>query len=209
MTDGGADVLKEAQPYAQDMIDAFNQIGTPAAAPVTAKGHAGTTTTTTVPTEAHGNVDVNVLNASSNVSDLARSTATALTAQGFTVTQIADASSPLAAGAPSEILYGPSGYEAALTLDSVLSGPVTYVSDSSLSGQTVTLMVAGSELTVTGGAGAGASTTTTATGGSTTTTTIPSDVYTNTQSEPWNPVPCTLGQSTQASPSTTTTLKKR
>ena len=27
VTDGGADVLKEAQPYAQNMIDAFNQIG--------------------------------------------------------------------------------------------------------------------------------------------------------------------------------------
>ena len=37
VTDGGADVLKEAQPYAQNMIDAFNQIGTaaaPAATPV-------------------------------------------------------------------------------------------------------------------------------------------------------------------------------
>ncbi len=72
VTDGGADVLKEAQPYAQDMIDAFNLIGTPAALPVTAKGHAGTTTT--VPTEAHSSVDVNVMNASS-VSGIAHSTA--------------------------------------------------------------------------------------------------------------------------------------
>jgi hypothetical protein len=160
-----------------------------------------------VPPLPHGAVDVNVLNAS-NVSDIAHTTATALTAQGFTVAQIADASTPLAPGEPSEILYGPSGYGAALTLDSVLRGPVTYVSDSSLRGQTVTLMVAGSALTVTGASAAGATTTTTVSGGSTTTTTIPADVYTNTQPEPWNPFPCTLGQSTQASPSTTTTLKK-
>jgi LCP family protein required for cell wall assembly len=41
----------------------------------------------------------------------------------------------------------------------------------------------------------------------TTTTTIPADVVTNTQPEPWNPYPCTLGQSTQASPHTATTPK--
>jgi LCP family protein required for cell wall assembly len=203
-TDGGAAVLKLAQPYAQDMIDAFNAIGTPAAAPVTATGHTGTATT--VPTEAHGVVDVNVQNASS-VSDLAHTTASALTAQGFKVAQIADAASPLAAGAPSEILYGPSGFGAALTLDSVLSGPVTYLADSSLRGQTVTLLIAGSALSVTGASGAG--TTTTTPGGTTTTTTIPSDVYTNTQLEPWNPFPCSAVPSTQASPSTTTTHKVR
>jgi hypothetical protein len=41
----------------------------------------------------------------------------------------------------------------------------------------------------------------------TTTTTIPPDVYTNTQKEPWNPFPCTLGATTQASPQTPTTVK--
>jgi hypothetical protein len=41
----------------------------------------------------------------------------------------------------------------------------------------------------------------------TTTTTIPSDVYTNTQPEPWNPYPCTPGATTQAVPSTTTTVR--
>ena len=75
-TDGGASVLKLAQPYAQDMIDSFNAIGTQPAAttPVAtpAKGkHA--TTTTTVPTEAHSQVLVNVLNAST-VNDIAHST---------------------------------------------------------------------------------------------------------------------------------------
>ena len=209
-TDGGASVLKLAQPYAQNMIDSFNAIGTQPAAttPVTtpAKGkHA--TTTTTVPTEAHSQVIVNVLNAST-VNDIAHSTATALTAQGFKVAEIGDASSQLAAGGPSEILYGPTGYEAALTLDSVLSGPVTYVADSTLSGQTVSLLIAGSQLTVTGSSSTGSSASTTTTGPTTTTTTtIPSDVYTNTQSEPWNPYPCTLGQTTQAAPTTTTTVE--
>ena len=135
-TDGGASVLKQAEPYAQNMIDSFNAIGMQPAAttPVTtpAKGrHGATTTPTTVPTEAHSEVSVNVLNAST-VNDIAHSTAAALTTQGFEVAQIGDASSQLTAGGPSEILYGPTGYEAALTLDSVLSGPVTYVADSNL-----------------------------------------------------------------------------
>ena len=89
---------------------------------------------------------------------------------------------------------------------------MTYVPDSSLSGQTVSLLVAGSQLSVTGlghGPAPGSTTTTVPTGPTTTTTTtIPADVYTNTQPEPWNPYPCTLGQSTQASPNPTTTTVK-
>jgi hypothetical protein len=82
--------------------------------------------------------------------------------------------------------------------------------DPSLGGQTVSLLIAGSQLTVTGSPKGGATTTTTSPGPTTTTTTtIPSDVYANTQLEPWNPFPCTLGQATQASPRTTTTLQKR
>ncbi len=214
-TDGGASVLKLAEPYAQNMIDSFNAIGTqppattPATTPAKGKGkgkHTASTAPTTVPTEAHSQVSVNVLNAST-VNGIAHTTATALTAQGFTVAQIGNASSQLAGGDPSEILYGPAGYEAALTLDSALSGPVTYVADSNLSGQTVSLLIAGSQLTVTAsstGAPASAATTGPTT---TTTTTIPGDVYTNTQPEPWNPSPCTLGQTTQAAPRTTTTVK--
>ena len=207
-TDGGASVLKLAQPYAQNMIDSFNDIGTQPAAtsPVTTPGK-HTATTTTVPMEAHDQVSVNVLNAST-VNDIAHSTATALTAQGFEVAQIGDASSQLTPGGPSEILYGPSGYRAALSLDSVLSGPVTLVADSDLSGQTVSLLIAGSQLTVTGSSSNGSTTTTTTGPTSTTTTTIPGDVYTNTQTEPWNPYPCTLGQTTQATPTTTTTVKR-
>jgi hypothetical protein len=208
-TDGGASVLKLAQPYAQNMIDSFNAIGTQPPVTTTSKGkHTTTTTTTTVPTEAHSKVSVNVLNAST-VDGIAHSTATALSAQGFTIAQIGDASTQLTAGGPSEILYGPTGYEAALTLDSVLSGPVSYVADSSLSGQTVSLLIAGSGLAVTGSSSAGSPSTTTSTGPTTTTTTtIPGDVYTNTQPEPWNPYPCTLGQTTQAAPSTTTTAAR-
>ena len=85
-----------------------------------------------------------------------------------------------------------------------MSGPVTLVPDSSLTGPTVSLLIAGSQLSVNGSATAGTTTTTAPTGPTTTTTTtIPGDVYTNTQSEPWNPSPCTLGQPTQATPTTT------
>jgi LCP family protein required for cell wall assembly len=200
VTGGGADVLKEAQPYGQNLIDAFNQIRT---AP--AKGSTTTSTTTTVPTEAHSRVGVDVLNASTE-NGIAHATALALTTQGFHVDEISDASTRLTAGGPSEILYGPSGSEAAHTLASVLSGPVTLVPDPSLSGQTVSLWLSGSPLAVTG------STTTTTTSVPTgpttsTTTTIPSDVYTNQQLEPWNPSPCTLGQPTQATPKPTTAPK--
>ncbi len=195
-------MLREAQPYAQNMINAFNAIGStppPTTTTTVAKG-GKTTTTTTTPTEAHGLVGVNVLNAST-VNGIAHTTALALTAQGFHIDEIGNASTPLTAGAASEILYGPSGAEAAHTLASVLSGPVTLVPDPSLTGATVSLLIAGSQLTVTGSSAGGTTTTTTTT--APTTTTIPGDVYTNTQSEPWNPSPCTLGQPTPTTPTTT------
>jgi LCP family protein required for cell wall assembly len=203
VTDGGADVLQEAQPYAQNMISAFNAIGTTPPTTTTttvAKGKAGKTTTTAVPTEAHGLVSVDVLNAST-VNGIAHSTALALTTQGFHVNEIGNAATPLSAGAASEIRYGPSGTEAAHTLASMLSGPLTLVPDPTLTGQTVSLLIAGSQLTVTGSPTSGTTTTTTTT--TPTTTTIPGDVYTNTQAEPWNPSPCTLGQPAQATPTTT------
>ena len=197
-TAGGADVLQEAQPYAQQMIDAFNHIGAPKPKPVRPKSN----TTTTAPPLNPGQVDVQVLNAST-VSGIAHTTATALGDQGFQIAEIGNASTPLGAGKPSEIQYGPSGYPAALTLGSALGGPVTYVADSSLSGNTVSLLVAGSGLSV---HAPSASITTTTQAGGATTTTIPADVVTNTQPEPWNPYPCTLGASQQApKPSKTTT----
>jgi len=203
VTDGGADVLQEAQPYAQNMIAAFNAIGTapPTTTTTTTTRPSKPTTTTTVPTEAHSLVTVNVLNGSS-VNGIAHTTAFALSSLGFQIGQIGNASTQLSADGASEILYGPSGTAAAHALSSVLSGPVTLVPDPSLTGQTVSLVIAGSQLSV---SASSTTTTTTAPPGptTTTTTTIPADVYTNTQQEPWNPFPCTLGQPTPATPTTT------
>jgi hypothetical protein len=132
---------------------------------------------------------------------------------GFTIGEVANASSPLS-GTSSEILYGPAGLQAAQTLNAELRGPVTLVADPSLSGSTVQLLVAGTSLIVSppsnpGGAGnsgasTGTSTSTTVPTGptTTTTTTIPSDVYANKQPEPWNPFPCAIGQPTSATPTT-------
>jgi hypothetical protein len=203
---GGAAALKEAQPYAQNVIDAFNQIGTTPPTTTTTTPPRGakttSTTTTTIPTEAHSKVGVDVLNASS-VSGIAHTTAAALTTQGFVVDQIGNASTQLSADGSSEILYGPSGIEAAHTLAAVLGGPVTLVADPGLSTSTVQLVIANSQLAVTGSSTGGSTTTTTTAPTTTTTTTIPADVYTNKQPEPWNPSPCTLGQ-----PTTTTTAAK-
>ena len=88
VTDGGADVLQEAQPYAQDMIDAFNQIGT-AAAPATGNRHPHD--------RAHGGarqVDVNVLNASTSTAS--RTPRRGAHGTGFNVTASA---TPRTAGA--------------------------------------------------------------------------------------------------------------
>jgi hypothetical protein len=210
VTDGGADVLKLAQPYAQNMIDAFNAIGAPAPRPVTAAAPVHATTTTT--TEAHSLVSVNVLNAST-ANGLAHFTAAALLFQHFRIAEIGDASTPLAGGT-SEILYGPSGKKAAAALASVLTGPVTTVADPNLTGQNVSLLVASDALKVTPAAGGSApetapTTTVPTAPAPTTTTTIPADVYTNAQAEPWNPFPCTLGATTQASPKATTTPPKK
>jgi LCP family protein required for cell wall assembly len=201
---GGAAALKVAQPYAQNVINAFNAIGTtPTTTTTTTPGKGkGTTTTTTVPTEAHSLVGVDVLNASS-VSGIAHTTAASLTSEGFQVNEIGDAATQLGVSSPSEILYGPSGTEAAHTLASVLSGAVTLVPDPSLSGTTVELLLSGSPLSVTGSS---TTSTTTTTQPGPTTTTIPSDVYTNQQLEPWNPSPCTLGQPTTT---TTTSVAKK
>jgi LCP family protein required for cell wall assembly len=206
VTDGGAEVLKEAQPYAQNVINAFNAIGT--APPATTvdnkhKASASSTTTTTIP---HGKVNVDVMNAS-GVSGAAHLVAYALGTDGFAIKEIGDATTPIG-GTSSEILYGTGSSAAAQTLASALSGPVTLVPDASLTGSTVQLLVAGSSLSVkssgtssgpTGNSGSPTSTTTT--------TTIPTDVYTNKKLEPWNPFPCNLGATTQAAPGSTTTVK--
>jgi hypothetical protein len=209
------------------MIAAFNAIGaSPTATPVaTTKGKGEATTTSTSTTLPHRQVSVDVLNAST-VGGIAHLVAGALATDGFTINEIGDASTPLT-GSSSEILYGPDAAQSAQTLAAELSGPVTLVPDSSLTGTTVQLLVDGTSLKVasagatsgssgnTGNSGATTTTTSTTTttttttpnvvNGTTTTSTIPGDVYTNTQAEPWNPYPCTLGASTQAVPTTTTT----
>jgi LCP family protein required for cell wall assembly len=185
-TDGGAAVLLEAQPYADNMINAFNQIGLtkPKPKPQT------TTSTSVTPTLPPAQVNVEVLNASL-VDGIAHATGASLTTRGFDVTEIGNAPNLITSGGPSQIWYGPTGLEAAHTLGAVLSGPVSYVPDPSLTGNTVALLIAGSQLSV-NSPNSTSSTTTAVPGSTTTTTTIPSDVYTNTQAEPWNPTPCTL-----------------
>jgi len=126
-------------------------------------------------------------------------TGAALTAAGYNVSEIGDAPNPLVAGSPTEIWYSATGLEAAHTLGASLSGTVKYVPDPALTGNTVALFLDTSPVTVKGSTTT--TTTTTTPGSTTTTTTIPADVYTNTQAEPWNPVPCTLGAGTQASKS--------
>ncbi len=189
VTSGGADVLMAAQPYADQMISAFNQIGLPQPAPTA-------TTTTTAPPLANSAVSVDVLNASGG-GQLASQTASGLEQDGFVVTGVNNAPSVIASGDPSEIFYGSSGLPAAHTLADSLKGTVTYVASPLLSGNNLILWVANAGLTV----DTTTTTTTTAPGSSTTPTTIPGNVVTNTQPEPWNPVPCTLG-----APTTTTTV---
>ena len=197
VTSGGADVLQEAQPWADEMINTFKQLGLPTPKPAP-------TTTTTVPAVPRAQINVQVLNASTT-NGLAHSTATALALQGFTIAEIGDATTSLSSST-SVIQYGPGGLQAAHTLGAALNGPVTYTEVPSLSGQTLTLLVAGPQLTVIP-SGATATTTTTTPSGptTTTTTTIPPDVYTNTQLEPWNPYPCTLGPTSQVTPTSSTT----
>jgi LCP family protein required for cell wall assembly len=191
VTGGGADVLLAAQPYVNQMIAAFNQLGVPKPKPTP-------TTTTTAPPLAHSAVSVSVFNAS-GAGLLATDTATGLRNDGFKITGINNAPSVIAPGEPSEIYYGPTGLPAAHTLTDALKGKVTYIPDANLSGNSLNLWVANAQLTVI------PSTTTTTPPGSTTTTTPPSSVYFNTQAEPWNPVPCTL---TPATTTTTTTTPK-
>ena len=188
VTDGGADVLLAAQPYADQQIAAFNLIGLPKPSP-------SATTTTTAPPLANSAVSVNVLNASGG-GQLASQTASGLEQDGFAVTGVNNAPSVIASGDPSEIFYGPSGLPAAHTLADSLKGTVTYVGSPLLTGNNLMLWVANAGLTV----DTTTTTTTTTPGSSTTPTAIPGNVVTNTQPEPWNPVPCTLG-----APATTTT----
>ncbi len=194
-TGGGGAVLLAAQPYAENMIKAFNQIGQPTPA-TTPTLKPKPQTVPTIPPVAPSLIDVEVLNAST-VNGIALTTATALTAAGYHVVSVGNATTLISAGNPSQIWYGPTGLAAAQTLGTSLTGSLTYVPAPNLTGNTVELLIAGSQLTVAGGTSGTTTTTAPTAGATTTTTTIPSNVYTNKQAEPWNPVPCTLGHPTQ------------
>jgi LCP family protein required for cell wall assembly len=212
-TTGGADVLGMAVPEAQQTIAAFNQVGsTSAATGSTAGTGGGSTTTTTAPTLAPSQVDVQVLNGVDFTQPIASETAAGLRQQGFTVTGIANATAPDVA--TTEIQYAPGHEEAAATVAAHVSGATQLTVDTRLSGDQVVLVVGTSFAGVTGSGSTGSSATATAgatgttgptgtsgtagsaatggTGATTTTTTPTTAIYTNTQTEPWNPTPCVM-----------------
>ena len=147
----------------------------------------------------HDQVTVNVLN-DSTVNDIAHYTAVALSVQGFYIGDIGDASTPLPADGSSEDPLRAGRLRRRAGGRRALNGPVTYMADPNLSGQTVSLLIAGSALTVKSSSSTPTTTLPASGPTTTTTTTIPSDVYANTQPEPWNPYPCTM-----SAPATTTT----
>jgi hypothetical protein len=114
-------------------------------AATTASGSASTTTTSLPAPNA---VTVSVLNAS-DTNGLAAQTGAALTHAGFTVSGVGNATSKIAAGSPSQIYYGSGGLPAAHALGNALSGPISYVTNPTLTGNSVILWVANAQLTVT------------------------------------------------------------
>lgn len=201
-TTGGADVLGMAVPEAQQMIDAFNQVG--ATTTTTTTGAGTSTTTTTAASLPPSQVDVRVLNGVDFTQPIASETAASLRQLGFTITGTANATAE--GVATTEVEYA-SGHEAAgQAVASHLSGATQLVAEADLSGNDVVVVVGGSftGVTTSGASGSttsgGTSTTTSSTsttastgttgGTTTTTTTPPTAVYTNTQAEPWNPTPC-------------------
>jgi uncharacterized lipoprotein YbaY len=120
--------------------------GSSSGAVTAASGSASTTTTTSLPP--NNAVTVSVLNAS-ETNGLAAQTGAALTRAGFTVSAIGNAASKIPTGGPSQIYYGAGGLPAAHTLANSLSGPVSYLTNAALTGNTVILWIADAQLTVT------------------------------------------------------------
>jgi hypothetical protein len=112
----------------------------------TASGSASTTTTTSLPP--NNAVTVSVLNAS-DTDGLAAATGAALTTAGFTVSGVGNAASKIPPGGPSQIYYGAGGLAAAHALANALSGPVSYLTNAALNGNSVILWIANAQLTVT------------------------------------------------------------
>ncbi len=179
-TGGGASVLGEAQPYANDMTLGFNLSGLPAASTTTTVPHR--TTTTTVPPLAPSAVSVEVLNGSNWNKPIASDTAAELRQAGFVVSSVANASTETVTA--SQIEYAEGDRAAADAVAIHIGGPSELAADPQLHGNDVIVTIGSSFTGVTSSSS-----------GPTTTTTVPpppGNVYTNTQPEPWNPVPCTL-----------------
>ena len=187
------------------MIDAFNQIG--ATSKTTTTGAGTSTTTTTAAALAPSQVDVRILNGVDFTQPIASETAASLKQLGFTITGSANATAE--GVSTTEIEYAPGHEAAAQAVASHISGATQLVAESGLSGNDVVLVVGASFTGVSANASSGATTTsgatstgasstttsstgaTTSTGDTTTTTTTPpTAVYSNTQTEPWNPTPC-------------------
>ena len=186
VTGGGADVLGEAQPYANNMILAFDLLGNQSAVPTTTVPPRATTTTTTVPPVAPSLVRLQVLNGANWNQPLASHTADGLRQAGFVVTNVANASTDTVGH--TQIEYAEGNRDLAVTVAAHLGGDTVMAADPQLQGDDVIVTLGSSFTGVTAPAGGATSTTTT-------TTTVPpplGNVYTNTQPEPWNPVPCTL-----------------
>jgi len=179
----GQDVLQAAQPYASNLIKQFNAFGatsTPKSSSTTTKG-SGSQTKTTV---ADSSIRVQVLNGA-GTSGLAGTVSSDLTQAGYTVTGTADAASY--GYTTSEIEYGPGQQAVARQFASSISGATEAVPDSSLSGDNLIFIVGSSFQSVTSNSTGSSSTSSTSSGASQ----PPSNVVTNTQTEPWNPTVCT------------------
>ena len=113
----------------------------PTDSPVTKAASAAATTTTTVTLPPPASVTVTVLNAYGS-GPLAPETALRLISAGFAISGNANSPSLIAAGEPSEILYGPNGLPAAETLTQWLIGPVKNVFSADLSGNNLELWIA-------------------------------------------------------------------
>jgi LCP family protein required for cell wall assembly len=170
------DVLDEAQPYDDQMIEQFLNFGSQSVPATT------TTTPSTVPSVSHSEISVTVLNGA-GISKLASRTAAELTSVGYKITSVGDA--PASDYVKSLIEYGPDGQKAEKTLAASVQGGTVSLENATLTGDNLVL-IAGSTITGIGGAAAPTTTTTIPSGPAT----PPGNVVTNTQLEPWNPVPC-------------------
>ncbi len=176
-TSGGAQVLQAAQPYASSMIGQFNAYG--ATKPSGSKS-TGTTSSTKVPASS---IRVDVLNGD-GTSGLAATVSGDLHKAGYTVTGTGDASSY--SYVTSQVQYAPGHKALAQQFAASISGGTQIAVDSALTGDSIIFTV-GSSFAGVQSAASSAGT------GSTTSTSQPPppNVVTNTQTEPWNPTPCT------------------